>query len=133
MKLLGRLILLGVGIALLAINIPIIVQLVQSTNWSDPSLFNNNLSLLGNIISRGFACFTAVVALACAMVGKTNFLLALIALIQIGLVIWHVVAGVNDGTIKFDWKIILDLTLSFILPILYFIGTILLSFGRSKN
>lgn len=132
MKVLGRLILLGVGIALLAINIPNMIQLINSVDWSTFDQLAEKASVIGRLIGHGFACLTALIALTCVLIGRASFLLGLIALVQVGIVIWQIVVGVQNGTITWDWKIILDTVLTFILPVLYFLGTLFLSLGRSK-
>lgn len=130
MRTLGRIILLGVGIALLVINIPAIIQQVNSVDWSTFDQLAEKAAIIGNLISRGVSCFIALIALVCALIGKATFTLGLIAIIEIGLVIWAVVAGFQNGTITWDWKSILDTILAFILPILYFLGTLFISLGR---
>ncbi len=133
MKVLGRLILLGVGIALLAIHIPQIIQLVNSTDWSTFDQLAEKGQIIANIFVHGVSCFTALIAFVCALIGKATFSLGLIALIYLGIVIWNLVVQIQNGAFNtFDWQLVLNTAANFGLPILYFLGTLFVSLGHER-
>ena len=133
MKLLGRLILLAVGVAIFALNIPMLINIIKGFDWStfNPTVADH-WKVIWAVVGRGAVLFTGLIALTCALVGKATFLLGLIAIIQIAVAGYNVYLGIQNGSITTDWKVILDTVISFIIPIGYFLGTLFISFGRSK-
>ena len=136
MRTIGRLILLGVAIALLAINIPVLITAIQelsNVNWVDLSTWQAKWAAISRVVSCGLQIFTALIALTCAIVGSAGFFAVFIALIDITIVVFNIVIEVQNGSLVVEFWPIFHRIMDFILPILYSIGIILLALGRSRR
>lgn len=132
MKNLGRIFLLIVGVALIATSLPSIITGFKSINaigWGSQEAITQSLSIIFSLTGSFVNIFCALIALICALVGKATFLLGLIALIMIGLTITNVILVVQSGAVV-EWYQYVLIGLDFILPILYFLGTLFVSFSK---
>ena len=134
MRTIGRLIMLGVGIALIAIAIPSIIDAVNQLNasgWDDITKYQEKLAHLVVIITNGFSALSGAYAIWVSITGKAGFLPTLVAAIILGINIWSLVTNIQAGKIT-DFLTILSTIGGFVLPLLYFVGSILTSVGSRK-
>lgn len=127
MKWVGRILLIVVGVILLVFAIPSIKTAVDAMNalgWDDIGSYPEKMGYLGTIIAQGVNCAFGVIALACAFVGKRSFALAFAAIIMMIVPVYTLVVGIQNETIR-TWQSILLYVEEFALPIVYFIGMLL--------
>ena len=127
-KIIGRLMLLAAGIILLSVAIPQVMGAVNYLNtnnawwnFANEVARNNMVTVLG----QGLNGLGGVIALIACLIGRKSVLLALYAIVMMISPVYTVVTGVQGGSITFDWQQILLLVEQFGVPILYFLGFLL--------
>lgn len=132
MRTLGRIILLVVGVALIALAVPNIysaVQALNETGWNDFASYPDKMQHLGVIIVQGFNAIIGFTAVFACFSGRASFWLTVFSIIMIGGVIWNFYNAYKAGTLG-DVNVILQLASGFALPILYFIGSLFIRVNR---
>ena len=127
MKLIGRIILIAVGIALLAMSIPIIMGAVPTLQQQTSGItewLQVKLPAVITIAGQGINVIAAILAIVAALLGKKSFWLAVFAIVMVISPIYTLVVGIQNGTIN-GWEPILQYIGQFGLPLLYFIGFLL--------
>lgn len=128
MKLIGRIILIGVGIALLVMAVPVImgqIPTLQQPVADINEFFQLKMPAIMTVVGQGINVFAAVIAIVAALLGKKSFWLAVIAIIMIISPVYTLIVGIQNGTIN-GWQPILQYVGQFALPLLYFIGFLLI-------
>ena len=128
MRLIGRIVLLVVGVILLAMSIPVIIESVNALqamgiSW-DNAFAPERFALLGRIVGQGVDALFGVVALLGALFGRKSLKLALCAIIMMIAPVSTLIADINAGT-TFDFPLIGVYLGQFALPIAYAIGFLL--------
>ena len=136
MRTAGRIILLVVGALLLYSGITSIISGVQTINaagWS-VAIFTDQtlLSAFIKIIVYGFDALMGLTAVFAGLKGHSFFWLTIFSLLMIAGVIVYFVQGYNAKTLG-DWKNILNIVAGFALPILYFVGALLVRAPKKRN
>ena len=127
MRLIGRILLIIAGVALLAIAIPQIINSVNALNaagWG--SIFSNSASLTSFFVLTGSAInvLFGIRALFGALRGRKSFGLALTAIILMIPPIATIVLA-NMGGQAMTWEFYLSVISGFAIPIIYFFGFLL--------
>ena len=127
MRLIGRILLIIAGVALLAIAIPQIINSVNALNaagWG--SIFSNSASLTSFFVLIGSAInvLFGIRALFGALRGRKSFGLALTAIILMIPPIATIVLA-NMGGQAMTWEFYLSVISGFAIPIIYFFGFLL--------
>lgn len=127
MRLIGRILLLIAGIALLATAIPQMTNAINSLNaagWG--SLFGNatSWSYFFVMVGSGFNILFGVIALLGALRGRKSIGLAFTALILMISPVATVINAVNGGQ-AMTWDFYLSVITGFGIPIVYFLGFLL--------
>lgn len=130
----GRIILIGVGVALIAQAIPVIISNYQdlTVNGWDWEYILTRMDLISSLISQIANVSFGATALFAAITGRASFRLFWGAIIMIAIAGWFFYSSYKAGTLN-NWQTILQAVLSFALPILYFIGTIFMCFNSHKQ
>ncbi|MBO5529385.1 MAG: hypothetical protein J6A47_08795 [Bacilli bacterium] len=126
MKIIGRIILLVVGVLILVTAVPTIIntyQALSASGWQN--LFNaEGISLLGRFLGQCVNALFGIIALWGCISGHKSLKLALCAIILLISPITTIVADVNSG-VTFDFQRILYYISSFGLPFAYAFGFLL--------
>ena len=126
MKTVGRIILIAVGIALIAMAIPLFREALGVWN-GDPSIeswISTKPAAIGTMIGQAFNILCGVVAIAGGLVGKKSFKLAIIAVIMMISPAYTLYTAIQAGTIN-GVAPVFSFVGQFGLPILYFVGFLL--------
>ena len=128
LKVIGRIMLAVAGIILLVAAVPVIMGSVNYLN-TNGAWWNFGDEVARNhmftVLAQGVNALGGVLALVACLMGKKSLLLALYAVIMMIHPVYVVVTGVQGGTITWDWNQILLLVEEFGVPLLYFIGFVL--------
>ena len=126
MKIVGRILLIGVGIALIVLAIPLFREALATWNGdaSIESWVTSKPSALGAMIGQAFNMLCGLIAIIGGLMGKKSFKLALIAVIMMIFPIYTLVTSIQAGQIN-GVQPVLAYVGQFALPILYFIGFLL--------
>lgn len=129
MKKVGRVLLLIVGIVMLAMAIPSIINLWQqfqtAGDWSNPFTWGEKWPIVPKLVGQALTALAGVLALGGALVGKKSHLLAMAAIILVIPPIISLVGDINSGAFV-DWTMTFWYIGTFILPVGYFVGFLLL-------
>lgn len=103
------------------------INTIKGTEWFDFEKLGETLKVIGTLGMQFITMIFALAGIVAALKGRTSLKFTLLSLILfINIVITFVNAFGNGAT--FDFKMILDVTLSCLLPILYVTGSFLLRF-----
>lgn len=134
MKVLGRLILLAVGGVLLYLSITSIISgwsTIQSIGWENfftQDTWNAVSSIAGQVLKAICGLYCVFLALR----GKSSFFSFIIAAILIVIVVFRSIDFFNSTAEK-NWNNILNLILTYLMPIGFAVGVLLLTFDRNKS
>lgn len=127
MKVVGRIILIVVGIIMLVAAVPIIIESVKQLStmgWQEFFQDPSKLSIFATIIGQGINAMFGLTALIAGIIGKKSFRLALCAIIMMIAPTVTVVTAVQAGR-ALDFNFWLLTVSSYLLPLLYFVGFLL--------
>ena len=131
MKLIGRIILLFVGVLLIAGGVTSIIAdwnaMVVSGGWLDLAAYPEKIQILTSIIMQGINIIFGAVAILAFLRGRATFWLTIFSFIMIAGVVSFYVTSYRAGTLN-DWQNILRIAAGFALPLAYFIGSIFIRF-----
>ena len=134
MRILGRLLLLAVGGFLLYLSISSIIRdwsTVQAIGWDN--LFSaDTWGTISQIIVHVFNALSGLYCVYLALKGSSSFFSFIIAAILITIVVFRSINFFNSTAEK-DWQSIFNLVLTYLMPIGYSLGVILLTVGGKKN
>lgn len=125
MKLIGRILLLVTSLCLIAFSVVTIKNNVNmiGNDWTNISSYPEKMSCLIAIICQiGNLIFGLTGIIAC-LKGKSTFLLKVFSLIILVNVVYSIIS-VYKGKSSLDIKDISKISVQFLLPICYFIGSI---------
>jgi len=132
MKTIGRIILFIVGAILMVWGVTALISVWNSffvPGWWNNIISGSFLSATFMIILNGFIyIIVGLTALLSGIFGRRSFWLILFAVIAFILAILALVAAVKENI--WDWRNVLNVTLGLLLPIGYFVGTMML--GKRK-
>ena len=128
MKLIGRILLIIAGVALIVIAVPQIINAVNTLNangWG--SIFGNSASLtqLFVLIGSGINVLFGIRALFAAVRGRKSLGLAFTAILLMIPPVATVVFAAMNGT-ALTWDYYLSVIPGFAIPIVYFLGFLLI-------
>ena len=128
MRTIGRIILLVVGIVMLAMSIPVIMESVKALQemgitWEN-AFASERFALVGRIVGQGVDALFGIVALLGAIFGRKSIKLALCAIIMMIAPVSTLIADINAGT-TFDFPLIGTYIGQFALPLAYALGFLL--------
>lgn len=127
-KTVGRILCLAAGIMLLATAIPFMIEDINYLNTNNAwTSFTDETARthMFSVVGQGLNCVGGVMALVAAMLGRKSFLLALYAIVMMINPVYVVVTGVQAGTLNYNWDGILKLLAQFGIPVIYFLGCLL--------
>ena len=134
MRILGRLLLLAVGGFLLYLSISSIIRVwstVQAIGWDN--LFSaDTWGTISQIIVHVFNALSGLYCVYLALKGSSSFFSFIIAAILITIVVFRSINFFNSTAEK-DWQSIFNLVLTYLMPIGYSLGVILLTVGGKKE
>ena len=134
MKLLGRLIMFAVGGFLLYLSISSIIvnyQRIQSIGWEN--FFSADLwNALFAIATQALYVLCGLYAIFIGLRGKAGFIAFVAAAILAAIVVMKTINFINSPVEK-TFQTIFDFVLSYIVPIGFFTGVILLLLGENKK
>ena len=134
MKLLGRLIMFAVGGFLLYLSITSIIsnyQTIQSIGWEN--FFSSDMwNAISSIAIQAFYALCGLYAVFIGLRGKAGFIAFVAAAILVAIVVMKTISFVNSDAEK-NFKNIFDFALSYIVPIGFSTGVILLIVGNNKK
>ena len=134
MRVLGRLILLAVGGFLLYLSISSIISewpTVQALGW-DKLFSADTWGTLSQILVHVFNALSGLYCVFLALRGKSTFFAFIIAAILITSVVFRSINFFNSTEEK-TWQTIFNLVLSYLMPIGYSLGVIILTVGGKKE
>lgn len=134
MRIVGRIILLIVGITLVAYAIPVIVSNWQdlTVNGWDYEYIKSRMDLVSSMVSQIVNLSAGATALFAAIRGKASFKLFWCAIVMMAGVVWYFYSAYQANALG-DWRAILQSVLGFSMPIMYFLGTLLLALNSGKK
>ena len=133
MKVFGRIILLAVGGVLLYLSITSIMSgwsSIQSIGWENffsQDTWNAVSSIAGQVLKAICGLYCVFLALR----GKSSFFSFIIAAILIVIVVFRSIDFFNSTAEK-NWNNILNLILTYLMPIGFAVGVLFLTFDRNK-
>lgn len=134
MRVLGRLLLLAVGGFLLYLSISSFIRdwsTVQAIGWDN--LFSaDTWGTISQIIVHVFNALSGLYCVFLALKGSSSFFSFIIAAILITIVVFRSINFFNSTAEK-DWQSIFNLVLTYLMPIGYSLGVILLTVGGKKK
>jgi hypothetical protein len=123
MKLIGRLLCLGVGIFMIFFGVVAIrdnAALLSASGWEDIFAIPEKLQYLTTIAGQGLNCLVCLIAIFAAIRGKRSIKLILIAFIMMIMPAYNTYLYIQAGGTNF-WPLVEQ----YAVPILYFIGMVL--------
>ena len=128
MKLLGRIILLAVGGALLYLSISSIitsVQAIQAQGWEN--IFSKDtLNAVLQLLTQIFYALSGLYSIFLALRGKSTFISFIIAAILVAIVVYRTIQFTKSGA-EVNFKSIFNLILTYLMPIGFSLGVIFLT------
>lgn len=134
MRVLGRLLLLAVGGFLLYLSISSIIKewpTVQAIGW-DKLFTADTWGTISQILVHAFNALSGLYCVFLALRGKSTFFSFVVAAILITIVVFRSINFFNSTAEK-DWQSIFNLVLTYLMPIGYSLGVIILTVGRKKE
>ena len=134
MKLLGRLIMFAVGGFLLYLSISSIItnyHTIQTIGWEN--FFSSDMwNAISSIAIQAFYVLCGLYAVFIGLRGKAGFIAFVAAAILVAIVVMKTISFVNSDVEK-NFKNIFDFALSYIVPIGFSTGVILILMGGNKK
>ena len=134
MKLIGRLLLLAVGGVLLYLSITSIIsgwQTIQNIGWEN--FFSaDTWGAVSSILVQAFYALCGLYSVFLGLRGKTSFISFIAAAILLAIVVFRSIDFFKSETPK-NWDNILNLILTYLMPIGFSAGVFLLTLGGKKE
>lgn len=134
MKLLGRLIMFAVGGFLLYLSISSIItnyHVIQSVGWEN--FFSKDMwDAISSIAVQALYALCGLYAIFIGLRGKAGFIAFVAAAVLVAIVVMKTINFVNSDAEK-NFKTIFDFALSYVVPIGFASGVILLLLGENKK
>lgn len=134
MKFLGRLIMFVVGGFLLYLSISSIisgVQTIKSIGWEN-FFTQDTLNAIASLAKQIFYALSGLYAIYIGLRGKAGFIAFVAAAILIVIVVLNTISFIKSDNEK-TFKTIFDFILSYLVPIGFSVGTLLLIMSRDKK
>ena len=134
MRLLGRLLLFAVGGVLLYLSITSIMtnwNVIQSIGW-DNFFSSDTWAAVKSILIQVFYALCALYAIFLGLKGKATFISFIAAVVLVVIVVSRTIDFVNSEAEK-TAESILNLVLSFLMPVGFSLGVVFLLLGENKR
>jgi len=134
MRVLGRLLLLAVGGVLLYLSISSIISnwsTIQTIGW-DTFFTQDTWNAVSSILGQVLKAICGLYCVFLALRGKSTFISFIVAAVLIAIVVFRSI-NFFKSTEEKTWQNILNLVLTFLMPIGYSLGVIILTVGGKKE
>ncbi len=134
MKLLGRIIMFAVGGFLLYLSITSIISGINTIKEIGFENFftKDTLNAVGSLLKQIFYALCGLYALYIGLRGKAGFIAFVAAAVLIVIVVLNTITFVKSDTDK-TFQVVFDFILSYIVPIGFSVGTLLLVMSKDKK